>query len=250
MQSRQMPSPRRASTVRLAAILLAVAGALPGCGDGREKKPGSTAFSAVSGERGVIAGRTVIVSVVDRDAQPVEGARVSALADPNDPASAIAATPLVAGEHRLDGLAEGTVPILIEIAGRRHRIEHSAENPRATLVVPVGGSLEVAWKVPPRKELPTGSLVLAVASRSEPDARLELTLDTGSRDAGTVAVPYLSPGEYLASLELWRVERPGGRPPGVLPLTDPRVFSIQEDEVTRIAVGMPAGAPTAAGSGL
>ena len=224
------------------ALLAAVA--LLGCGEGgREEKFGSAAFSAVSGERGVIAGRTVIVSVVDQDGEPVEGAKVSALSDPNDPRAVIAATPAAQGEQRLDGLAEGSVPILIEIGGRRHRIDHPSANPRATLVVPVGGSLEVAWSLPPPGQLPTGSLVLAVSPREEPETRLELTLDSGSgRVTGTVEIPYLSPGEYLASLELWRLDRPAGRPAGILPVTDPRVFSIQEDELTRIALGVPAGA--------
>lgn len=221
------------------ALLLAV---VPlGCRESSKEKFGPTAFSAVSGERGVIPGRTVIVSVLDEDAEPVEGAQVSALSDPNDPKSAVAATPLPGGEHRLDGLGEGAVPILVEIAGRRHRIEHPSSNPRATLVVPVGGSLEVAWRVPPRDTLPSGSLVLAVSPRSEPDARVEVKL--GAQDTGTVAIPYLGPGEYLAALELWRLDRPTGRPAGILPMTDPRSFSIQEDQLTRIALGIPATSP-------
>jgi hypothetical protein len=222
-----------------AAALVLAAAALLACGESGKEKFGPTAFSAVSGERGVIPGRTVIVSVLDEDAQPVEGAQVSALSDPSDPASVIAATALPEGGHRLDGLAEGSVPILVEIAGRRHRIQHPSSNPRATLVVPVGGSLEVAWRVPPRATLPTGSLVLTVSARTEPDVRLEVTL--GAQDAGTVAIPYLGPGEYLASLELWRLDRPSGRPAGILPMTDPRSFEIQEDQLTRIAVGMPPG---------
>ena len=226
---------------RAAALLaLGIAGLLLACGENERERFGSTAFSAVSGERGVIAGRTVIVTVLDEDAEPVDGARVSALSDPNDPASVIGATPLPGGEHRLDGLGEGSLPILVEIAGRRHRIEHPSANPRATLVVPVGGSLEVAWRVPPRDTLPSGSLVLTVSPRAEPQVRVEVTLDAGNQVAGTVAIPYLGPGEYLASLELWRLERPGGRPAGILPVTDPRAFSIQEDQLTRIALGVPA----------
>ncbi len=230
---------------RAATLALLLAAALVACGESNKEKFGSTAFSAVSGERGVIAGRTVIVSVLDEEAQPVDGARVSALSDPNDPASVIAATSLPGGEHRLDGLGEGTVPILVEVAGRRHRIDHPSSNPRATLVVPVGGSLEVAWRVPPRDQLPTGSLVLTVSPRSEPDVRVEVTLDVGSRDSGTVAIPYLGPGEYLATLELWRLDRPKGRPAGILPVSDPRAFSIREDELTRIALGVPASPVTA-----
>jgi hypothetical protein len=120
-------------------LALALAAALLACGENNKEKFGSTAFSAVSGERGVIPGRTVIVSVLDEDAEPVDGARVSALSDPSDPASAVAATPLAGGEHRLDGLGEGIVPILIEVAGRRHRIDHPSSNPRATLVDPRRG---------------------------------------------------------------------------------------------------------------
>ncbi len=226
------------------AVLLATA--LLACGESNRERFGPTAFSAVSGERGVIPGRTVIVSVLDEDARPVEGAQVSALTDPNDPATAIAATAsgLPEGEHRLDGLGEGSIPILVEIGGRRHRIEHPSANPRATLVVPVGGRLEVAWRVPSRETLPSGSLILTVSPRAEPDVRLEVAL--GAQDAGTVAIPYLGPGEYLAALELWRLERPRGRPAGILPMTDPRAFSIQEDQLTRIALGIPAGSPTPA----
>jgi hypothetical protein len=235
MEMNRARCPKPSTAVVLA---LAVVAMLWGCSESSKEKFGPTAFSAVSGERGVIPGRTVIVSVLDEDAQPVEGAGVSALADPNDPSSTIAATPLPEGEHRLDGLGEGSVPILIEIAGRRHRIEHPSSNPRATLVVPVGGSLEIAWRVPARDTLPSGSLVLAVSARAEPDVRFEMTL--GSQDAGTIAIPYLGPGEYLASLELWRLDRPTGRPAGILPMTDPRAFSIQEDELTRIALGVPA----------
>ena len=222
-------------------LLVLVAAALLACGESSKEKFGPTAFSAVSGERGVIPGRTVIVSVLDENAQPVEGAQVTALSDPNDPATTVAGTALPDGESRLDGLGEGSIPILVEIAGRRHRIDHPSSNPRATLVVPVGGSLEIAWRVPPRETLPTGSLVLAVAARAEPDVRLEVTL--GAQDAGTVAIPYLGPGEYLASLELWRLDRPKGRPSGILPMTDPRSFSIQEDQLTRIALGISASGP-------
>src|SRR5688572_6199125 len=69
-----------------AVLVLLLAGAVLGCGEGRDKNRfGATAFSAVSGERGVVAGRTVIVSVVDENAEPVEGAEVSALTDPSDP---------------------------------------------------------------------------------------------------------------------------------------------------------------------
>jgi hypothetical protein len=211
-----------------------------GCGESSKERFGPTIFSAVSGERGVIAGRTVIVGVLDEDANPVEGAQVSALSDPNNPASVVAATPLPGGEHRLDGLGEGSVPILIEVAGRRHRIEHPSSNPRATLVVPVGGRLEVAWRVPPRDTLPSGSLVLTVSARAEPDVRFEVTLAGGDQVAGTVAIPYLGPGDYLASLELWRLDRPKDRPAGILPMTDPRAFSIQVDQLTRIALGVPA----------
>lgn len=210
-----------------------------GCGDdGRADEP--AAFSAVA-TVGSTEGRSVWVRVLDRDAKPIPGARVFAQGGED---LLVAAERVEPGEHRIDGLGEGRVRILVDVAGQRHMLEHPSSNPRATLVLPVGGGLEVAWAVPKLAALPDGTLHLVVATRADPDLRLELEVARNDRGSGTLAIPYLPVGEYLASLELWRKTTPMDTddpedPAKVLPLTAPRALWIEPRTVTQVVLGEP-----------
>jgi len=222
-----------------------------GCGDDESADvPEEPAFTAVAVLDGASAGRSIWVRVLDRNAEPIDGASVSI----ELPTGGVRdATEVAVGQHRLDGLIDGIVPIAVDVAGRRHMLEHPVAKPNATLVLPVGGRLDVVWQVPQLADLPEGELHLIVAARADPELRFELEVEPEEGYVGRELVPYLLPGQYLASLELWRVpdapvaERvtpygppsEGEGPVKILPLTQPRLLSIEEGEVTQIVLGGP-----------
>jgi len=221
------------------ALVCALAALLPlACGG--EPAEETPAFSAVA-ERDPAEGRSVWVRVLDRDAAPIPGARVY-IDGPDD--SEIPAAVVGQGEYRLDGLSDDRVNIWVEVVGQRHGLKHPVSNSRATVVLPVGGGLEVAWAVPQLPALPDGSLHLVVATRAEPDLRLEVEVARSDLGSGSFAIPYLPVGEYLASLELWRrtTEIDPGDPDDpvkILPLTAPRVLWIEPRAVTQVVLGEP-----------
>ena len=225
---------RRAPRAAIWLLLHALVAAGLGCGDDTDGRR----YRAVAGEGNARADWEVTVGVVDEDARPVEADRVSARSGRPGARSEVVGERVGPGQFLLRGGGAGPVTIRVLAGGKQHTLEHPIASPRATLVVPVGGKLEIAWSLPRSQELFDGRLVLVVESSLSPDRRIQRDIDRRGRIAGAAAIPYLAPGEYLASLELWRdADAPGGRDPLVVPLTAPRLLRIEAGELTRIPLG-------------
>ncbi len=225
-------------------------GLIVGCGAEESSAP-RPAFTATALVEGATDGRSVWVRVLDQNAEPIDGASVSVQLESGDVRDAVE---VGRGEHRIDGLLEGVVPIQVQAGGREHLLKHAIENPYATLVLPVGGELDVVWQAPQLAGLPDGDLYLVVVARLDPELRFEIPLEQAESYTGRASIPYLMPGQYLASLELWRVPEPADgmsdadaavladaeeAPVKILPLTQPRLVWIAPGEAAQIVLGSP-----------
>jgi hypothetical protein len=195
-------------------------------------------YTAVAGEGNARAEWSVVVGILDENAQAVDAQRVTAESGRPGMKQRIVGARIAPGRFVLEGSGPGPLDVFIEAGGRRHTLQHPIESDRATLVLPVGGRLEISWSLPRAPELFEGRLMLVLESSAEPRRRLEQAIDRGGKSAGAVEVGYLAPGEYLVSLELWKDgDAPGGSGAFVLPLTAPRLLQIEAGEITRVPLG-------------
>lgn len=253
--------PRGLQMARLALTLALVLAACADSADEAESTPATgpgvngpdeaggeppTGFSAVAqGMFGAIAGmvgETVVVSVLDEDAKPLPGARVTAELGTGWSVGARAIAP---GQFELNGLLDDDVVIRAELAGGALRIRHPTDSPKATLIFPVGGEVVVYWVLPERDRIAAGELRLVLQARGDTRVRIEQAVD-GSVPAGFVELPYLRPGEYEASLELWEVPLGAPNRKVIIPVTAPRVVRVSSHERSWVRLGVES---TGAGAG-
>jgi hypothetical protein len=179
--------------------------------------------------------RRVVVRVIDAGGEPVRGARVYA---PRPGGAGTSAVEFEPGRHAFSGLEEGEVEIVVELAGDRIRFQHATDKGNAVIPVPTGGRVAVAWALPAHLDLAQGRVMLALEPASSSTDRFEVPVPPGAGNRGSLMVPYVVPGSYLAHLEFWRE---AGRPEDtavVIPLTAPIELAVEPRALTRIALGL------------
>jgi hypothetical protein len=207
--------------------------ALAACSDAPD-----TGYTAVAGEGNARATWSVIVGVLDENAQSVDPERVTAQSGRPGMRQRFVGSRVAPGRFVLEGSGPGPLDLVVEVGGKRHTIQHPIDSPRATLVVPVGGRLEIAWSLPRDPALFDGRLVLILESSGEPSRRVERNIDRRGKSNGAIEIAYLAAGEYLASLELWKDGgAPGESNAFVMPLTAPRLLQVEAGELTRVPLG-------------
>ena len=166
---------------RMLRILLGWLIVVSGCSESEVAEPRSKsppgklpeAFSATATPGDPSTGRSIWVRVLDRNAVPIGATDVFARVAADQ---VIVGVPIRPGEHRLDGIPGERVEIWVDVAGKRHGMNHPASNARATLVVPEGGRLDVVWSLPQLEALPVGTLHLVINAVEDPEVRIELDL--------------------------------------------------------------------------